>query len=233
MASRAHQPSAVLLGVSLLGVSLLGLTLSSCSSSGVSTALEVPGSSSAPWGLNLREDPASALSASQQAAADHNLLLLATARTSTMQREMQQAADAGYSLAGIQGGKTAWGSWELVVIMQRNPDSTPRAEYWLLATSKTSTMQEELQLAGNSGFVYRAQTSFNKETVVILERNRDLESIQRIEYKLLATTKTSTMQQELLAATVAGFNFAGVTVAEHLFGNKEIVTILSRPVTEN
>lgn len=228
MASRAHQPSAV-----LLGVSLLGLTLSSCSSSGVSTAPEVPGSSSAPWGLNLREDPASALSASQQAVADHNLLLLATARTSTMQREMQQAADAGYSLAGIQGGKTAWGSWELVVIMQRNPDSTPKAEYWLLATSKTSTMQEELQLAGNSGFVYRAQTSFNKETVVILERNRDLESIQRIEYKLLATTKTSTMQQELLAATVAGFNFAGVTVAEHLFGNKEIVTILSRPVTGN
>jgi hypothetical protein len=150
-----------------------------------------------------------------------------------MQREIQQAADAGYSLAGIQGGKTAWGSWELVVIMQRNPDSTPKAEYWLLATSKTSTMQEELQLAGNSGFVYRAQTSFNKETVVILERNRDLESIQRIEYKLLATTKTSTMQQELLAATVAGFNFAGVTVAEHLFGNKEIVTILSRPVTGN
>ena len=213
MTLRAHQPSGV-----ILGVSLLGLTLASCGTSGVSTA---------------PEDPASALSASQQAAADHNLLLLATVRTSTMQREMQQAADAGYSLAGIQGGKTAWGTWELVVVMQRNSDSTSRTEYRLLATIKTSTMEEELQRAGNAGFLYRAQTSLNKETIVILERNRDLESIQRIEYKLLATTKTSTMQQELLAATAAGFNFAGVTVAEHLFGGKEVVTILSRPAIGN
>jgi len=213
MTLRAHQPSGV-----ILGVSLLGLTLASCGTSGVSTA---------------PEDPASALSASQQAAADQNLLLLATVRTSTMQREMQQAADAGYSLAGIQGGKTAWGTWELVVVMQRNSDSTSRTEYRLLATIKTSTMEEELQRAGNAGFLYRAQTSLDKETIVILERNRDLESIQRIEYKLLATTKTSTMQQELLAATAAGFNFAGVTVAEHLFGGKEVVTILSRPATGN
>ena len=212
MALRAHQPSAV-----ILGVSLLGLTLASCGSSGVSTAPEDP----------------SETRATLNKLVDHNLVLLATTRTSTMQREMQEVADAGYSLAGLQGGKTAWGAWELVVVMQRNPESTTRTEYRLLATVKTSTMEEELQRAGNAGFLYRAQTSLDKETVVILERNRDLESIQRIEYKLLATTKTSTMQQELLAATAAGFNFAGVTVAEHLFGGKEVVTILSRPAIGN
>ncbi|MDP7092691.1 MAG: hypothetical protein QF448_07815, partial [Candidatus Thalassarchaeaceae archaeon] len=96
MALRAHQPSAV-----ILGVSLLGLTLASCGSSGVSTAPDAP----------------SETRATLNKLVDANLVLLATTRTSTMQREMQEVADAGYSLAGLQGGKTGGGFWELVVVM--------------------------------------------------------------------------------------------------------------------
>ena len=42
--------------------------------------------------------------------------------------------------------------------------------------------------------------------------------IQRYEYKLLATSKTGTMQKELSEAGSAGFEFVGVTVGETAFG---------------
>ena len=64
-----------------------------------------------------------------------------------MQEEMQEAAEAGYSYVGIMGGATSFGGSEVVVVMERQPDSPPQFEYRLLATSKTSTMQKELQEA--------------------------------------------------------------------------------------
>ena len=107
-----------------------------------------------------------------------------------------------------------------------------RYEYKLLATSKTSTMQKELQQAGNAGFQYKGQTVFSttfggKEVVVILERAPGAESDQW-EYKLLATSRTSTMQKELNEAGGAGFAFVGVTVGESSFGGKEVISILRR-----
>src|SRR5436305_11824287 len=80
--------------------------------------------------------------------------LLATNKTSTMQKEMNQAADAGYRFGGVMGGETSFGGSEVVVIMYKNSAraSKQNFEYKLLATSKTSTMQKELQPAGDAGF---------------------------------------------------------------------------------
>ena len=102
--------------------------------------------------------------------------------------------------------------------------------YKVLSTNKTSTMQKEIQLAADQGFGYKGQTVFEtafggKEVVVIMERDRDA-TPERYQYKLLATSKTSTMQKELLAVGDAGFQFVGMTVAETAFGGKELVTIL-------
>ena len=101
-----------------------------------------------------------------------------------------------------------------------------------MATSKTSTMQKEMQQAADRGFDYKGQSVFEtafggKEVVVIMERDRDAKP-ERHEYKLLATSKTSTMQKELIEAGEAGFEFVGMTVAETAFGGKELVTILRR-----
>ena len=68
------------------------------------------------------------------------------------------------------------------------------------------------------------------EPVVILERELDVESPSLFEYRLLATKKTSTMQEELREAGSAGFEFVGVTVASTRFGGDEVVAILKRPV---
>ncbi|HJQ23444.1 MAG TPA: hypothetical protein VKA60_05970 [Blastocatellia bacterium] len=161
--------------------------------------------------------------------------LLATNKTSTMQREMSQAADAGYRFSGVMGGETAFGGSEVVIVMAKEPASAGRAklEYKLLATSKTSTMQKELQEAGDAGFEYKGQSVFSstfggKEVVVILERDPEIR-VALWEYKLLATKKTSTMDKELNEAGAAGYQFVGVTVGDTAFGGKEVVCILRRP----
>ena len=128
------------------------------------------------------------LAAQQQPASEYDYLLLATNKTSTMQKEMQKAAEAGYAFVGVMGGETSFGGSEVVVVMGRLPDSLPRFEYLLLATSKTSTMQKELQEAGDAGFSFRGQTVFGTtfggdEPVVILERDRDVASPELFEYR--------------------------------------------------
>ena len=160
--------------------------------------------------------------------------LLATNKTSTMQKEMNQAADAGFRFSGVMGGETSFGGSEAVVIMHKDPanESRERFQYKLLATNKTSTMQKELQEAGDAGFEYKGQTVFSstfggKEVVVILEKDRESAATQW-EYKLLATSRTSTMQKELSEAGAQGFAFVGVTVAETALGGKEVVSILRR-----
>ena len=160
--------------------------------------------------------------------------LLATNKTSTMQKEMNDAADSGFHLEGTMGGETSLGGSEVVVIMSRDPSvQKKRYEYKLLATSKTSTMQKELQQAGNAGFEFKGQSVYSstfggKEVVVILERDSEAKEAQW-EYKLLATKKTSTMQKELNEAGAEGFIFVGVTVGDTLMGGKEVVSILRRP----
>lgn len=158
--------------------------------------------------------------------------VLATNKTSTMQKEMQAAADAGFRFADVMGGSTAVGGSEVVVIMTK-PVKAGAYDYRLLATNKTSTMQKELQEAGDAGFEYKGQTVFKsafggKEVVAILERAKDTAAPPRYEYRVLATKKTSTMQKELQEAGDVGFEFVGVTVAKTLIGGEEVVSILRR-----
>jgi hypothetical protein len=160
--------------------------------------------------------------------------LLATNKTSTMEKEINQAAAEGFRFGGAMGGETAGGGAEMLVIMSRKPDADgPRYDYKLLATNKTSTMQKELSGAGDAGFLYVGQTIYNsafggREVVVILERSKGEKVIY--EYKLLATNKTSTMQKEMLEAGRSGYVFCGMTVAETSFGGREVVSILLRQV---
>ena len=158
--------------------------------------------------------------------------LLATNKTSTMEKEMNQAAAEGFRFGGAMGGETAGGGNEMVVIMSRKPDADgPRYDYKLLATNKTSTMQKELSGAGAAGFLYTGQTIYDsafggREVIVILERSESEKTAY--EYRLLATNKTSTMEKEMSEAGRAGFVFCGMTVAETSFGGREVVSIMRR-----
>lgn len=158
--------------------------------------------------------------------------VLATSKTSTMEKELNEAAEAGFRFQFVMGGETAIGGSETVAVMSRIGDSKGRYGYKLLATSKTSTMQKELQEAADAGFEYRGQTVFKstfggEEVICILERDKDA-AAQKSQYRLLATSKTSTLQKELLEAGAAGYEVVGMTVAKTAMGGKELVAIVRR-----
>ena len=159
--------------------------------------------------------------------------VLATNRTSTMEKEMNEAADNGFRFASVMGGETSFGGSEVVAVMVRTPQAKSAFQYKLLATNKTSTMQKELQQAGDSGFAYRGQTVFKSafggnEVVVILERDKNGGTPLRYEYRLLASKRTSTLEKETAEAMAAGYEFVGLTVAETAVAGEEIVCIVRR-----
>jgi hypothetical protein len=99
--------------------------------------------------------------------------LLATARTSTMQKELQDAASQGYEYRAQTVYETAFGGKEVVIILERDPAFRERqASYKLLATTRTSTMQKELQEAGKQGYVLLGltvgKTAFGGDEVVAI-----------------------------------------------------------------
>ena len=161
---------------------------------------------------------------------DHRVL--ATNKTSTMEKELNDGAEAGFRFQAVMGGESAFGGKEVVVVMSRQTQRVSRYSYRLLATSKTSTMQKELQDAADAGFHYKGQTVFGStfggdEVVVILERDKEA-APRPSEYKLLATSKTSTLQKEIQEAGAAGYELVGMTVAKTALGGKELVAILRR-----
>lgn len=162
-------------------------------------------------------------------------MVLATSKTSTLDKEMNEAASAGYIFAAVMGGETAFGGAQGVVVMQKGAEAGTR-EYRVFATNRTGTMQKELASAAAQGYEYVGQTVFESlfggsEVVVIVERNPGAEGGTRHEYLLVATSKTSTLQKELAEAGGRGFEVVGMTVGRTALGGSELVAITRRPVT--
>ncbi len=159
--------------------------------------------------------------------------VVATSKTSTMQKELQEAGEAGYRFVAAMGGETATGGKEVVVLLEKNETDRTRYEYRVLATSKTSTLQKELQEAADGGWRAVGQTVFEslfggRETAAILERNSDQPPVKYV-YKLIATSKTSTLAKELQEAAEQGFRAVGLTVGKTAMGGSELVVVTRRP----
>jgi len=93
-------------------------------------------------------------------------------------------------------------------------------------------LAEGINAGGRGGFLYTGQTiydsAFAARSWLSFSNARAAED--RYEYKLLATTRTSTTHKELNEAGRAGFVFCGMTVAETAFRRREVVSILRRQV---
>lgn len=154
--------------------------------------------------------------------------LLATTRTSTMQKEINETAAQGYRI--IVGAPTS-GS-EMALFLSRDGTVKDPYEYKLLATTRTGTMQKELNEAADAGFRLIPSTMIAKkqlfggvEIVMIMERAPNTK--KRYEYKLLATTRTSTMQKEVTEAKNAGYVVVGmVSRDEHMVVMEREVTLM-------
>ena len=79
----------------------------------------------------------------QQSEQPEKYLLLSTSRTGTMEEELNEAGGRGYRFLATQGGETAFGGSEAVVVMTLDPEGR-RFRYILLATNRTGTMQTEM-----------------------------------------------------------------------------------------
>jgi hypothetical protein len=159
--------------------------------------------------------------------------VLATSKTSTMEKELRDAGEAGFRFAAVMGGETAFGGSEVVVLMSKRPGDPARYRYKLLASTKTSTMQSELQAAADDGYEYVGQTVFTSlfggdEVVTILERPAERTDMAQWDYKLVATSKTSTLQKELGVAGGDGYEVVGMTIGTTAMGGSELVTIMRR-----
>jgi hypothetical protein len=143
--------------------------------------------------------------------------LLATTKTSTMQKEIDQMAAQGYRI--IVGAPTS-GS-EMVLLLSRDGTVAEPYQYKLLATTRTGTMQKELNDAAETGFRVIPSTMIPKkgflstEIVVIMERPP--KPNRRYNYRLLATSRTGTMQKEITDAKDSGYRIVGmVSRDEHM-----------------
>jgi hypothetical protein len=160
--------------------------------------------------------------------------VLATSRTSTMEKELNEAARRGFRFSKVMGGKTAFGGNEVVISMVRDPASPDRSapRYKLLATTRTSTMQKELQECADAGYEYLDQTVFEtafagKEVVLIMKQDTTTPTSKSV-YRLLASSRTSTLEKELNQAGKDGFRLVGFTVGKTEMGGEELLSILRK-----
>ena len=160
--------------------------------------------------------------------------MLATSKTSTMEKELNEAAAAGYRFSKVMSGKMTNGR-HVIIAMVKEPVGPGQEirRYRLLATTRTSTMQTEMQQLADRGYSYLDHTIFEpatggKEIAVIMELDSPKSERSRSSYRLLATTKTSTMQQELQGAGTQGYALLGFAAGKTGAGGSEVIAILRK-----
>lgn len=146
--------------------------------------------------------------------APERYLLLATTRTSTMQREINDAVAKGYAVVAGSGGD------ELIIVMDKVTANAP--EYLLLATSKTTTLEKEINQAAARGFhplprtllaISRQTSMFGlapDEVSIIMEKSSQPELFT---YKIIGTNRVGTFQKELAQAAEKGFEMIDMTLS--------------------
>jgi hypothetical protein len=145
--------------------------------------------------------------------------LLATTKTSTMQKEVDQAAAAGYRVLVGSAAK------EILMIAAKVAAPAEPYQYVFLATTKTSTLEKELNQAGAKGFRLLPSTTiaiakrlprflgggdeaYQTELGMVMEKVPG--SNTRHQYLLLSTARASTMRKELAQASQQGFSVIGM-----------------------
>ena len=150
--------------------------------------------------------------------------LLATKKTSTMEKELRKAAEKGHCV--IAGAPTSGA--EYVLLMKKMQERATPCEYHLLAANDTAQLGEELNASAAAGYRLLPQTIAGKksaggwlsktfvpggdllhsalapdEILFVTEKLSDPD--RRYEYILLDSTRTSTMQEEVSQCADEGF----------------------------
>jgi hypothetical protein len=125
-----------------------------------------------------RTETAEVIVVLEKGAAGYDYRLIATTRTGTLQKEISAAAAAGYrivpravttkrSVGGLFANSSDEG--ELLVVMEKGPDTPQGLAYVVVATSRTGTMQQEMSETAGKGLQLIAVAS-RGEHVAVFER---------------------------------------------------------------
>ena len=151
---------------------------------------------------------AAAVAEGQEAADKY--LMLAAERTTTMQREIDDAAAKGFR---VFGAIPTDGS-EAVILLEKSND---RYQYRLLAATRIGTLQREISEAAGDGYyiVPRAVARKGDELLVLMEKGPD--GTSRPQYQVVGTDRTGTLQKEITQASNEGFTLIAVArTGEHI-----------------
>ena len=123
-----------------------------------------------------------------------------------MQRELDEAAAAGYRI--LTGSPTS--GTEMAVILEKVVTPPNTYQYILLATSRTGTMQRELDEAASEGFRLLPATMMSSGSEIVMIMEKSPNSSRGYQYMLLATRMTSTLQAEMAQAVENGYEVVGM-----------------------
>jgi hypothetical protein len=125
----------------------------------------------------------------------HDYMPVATVRTGSLQKELNEAAAKGYELAAIStyGANT--------VLMEKSSPAAPVVadRYLLLATARVPTMRNEINEAASKGYAVVAGSG-GDELIVIMERAETPH-----EYLLLSNSGTTGLEEGINEAAARGF----------------------------
>ncbi len=136
-------------------------------------------------------------------------VLLATSKVGTMEKELAQTVARGYRVVAATGAHK-----EMLVALEKIEPGDPKPEYRLLSAARSGTLEKEIGDASRDGYRLLPSTlcalqksagllgSYGYETAAIMEMSPGGQVRQ---YKLLATKRVSTLQNELTEAAAAGW----------------------------
>ncbi len=177
-------------------------------------------------------------------AVSYEYKVLATNKLSTLEKEFIEAAGQGYEFRGITSQKKLIPFTfpeTIMVLERRSGDTKKRFEYRMLTTQREKTTQQELDSAVSEGFLpiemgftedttalrvfFGSGVSFN--VVIVLSRNLETPGAEMgtREYRVLKTTKVSTMEKEMNQLAKQGFEFHLASIGS--------TTLMSRPLKAN
>jgi hypothetical protein len=106
-------------------------------------------------------------------------------------------------------------------------------DYQILSTSRTSTMEKELNQKGASGYRFLKVTNGpnvfgGKELIVVTVRDLSSTAQQTRKYKVLSAGRNSTLQKKMQDAAKDGYEYLDQTTLPNIFGGTDVVVILER-----
>lgn len=133
-------------------------------------------------------------------------LLLKTTLTGRLTEELEQAATKGFRIVGMASDDSGHAAL-LERVMGGVAGVNRSNDVALIAANRQDTLQKELSDRVSAGYRIVGSSSW-KETLIALERREEA----AVDYRVLSTTKSATLEQEMNAAAAQGFHYTPSTL---------------------